>query len=473
MRLRGTVVLAAVALALGVYVWLVEIRGAESKQEAESAARTILAIAPASVTSLSLDTSDAGAAVLVRAGENDWKLEAPVAYPADADAVDRVLRALEKLESTATIAEKPADLAPFGLASDGSAKSRKTVELRAGETPPQTLFLGGNTPVGGDRYVELASDPTRLYTVSAGSLSDLTPTLLELRDKRLLRMPASAADELTVRAGGELVVRATKADSGWMLVEPESAPADPEKIRRVLDDLALGRASAFEDAPKPLEKYGLAKPEIELTMRAKDAEERLALARADGRTWLSRAGDPVILEVNERALANVPRAFFDYRAKRVLTLDVAQVRTLELAFPREGKTQRLKRDGETWTSEEAGVELQSQKVEDLVYALSAVDATGLEAVSLERAQIGLDPALAIVRAFDEKGALLGEVRFGDPHPERGLPALSSQSPLVWRVTNDIGRDVPLSPEAFTNLLAKPAAPATPAPEAPASSPPRE
>ena len=35
-------------------------------------------------------------------------------------------------------------------------------------------------------------------------------------------------------------------------------------------------------------------------------------------------------------IPNVPRAFFDYRAKRVLTLDVEQVRALELAFPRDG-----------------------------------------------------------------------------------------------------------------------------------------
>ena len=53
-----------------------------------------------------------------------------------------------------------------------------------------------------------------------------------------------------------------------------------------------------------------------------------------------------------------------------------QVRALELEFPREGKKQRLKREGEAWKSEQAGLELQPQKVEDLVYALSAVDATG-------------------------------------------------------------------------------------------------
>jgi len=464
--LRGTLALGVAALALGAYVWFVEIRGGEKRAEAEAATRVIFALDPASATALELVTSDGVNAVLVRADAGSdkatWNLRAPVAYPADGDAVERALRALEKLASTATIDAHPEDLEPFGLGA-----ARKRVAVQAGDGEPRTLYLGGNTPVGGGRYVELASDPKRLFVVSGGSLGGLTPSLVELRDKRLLRLAPDAVDELTVRAGGALVAHARRTEAGWALVEPENAPADAERIRRLLDDLALGRASAFEDEAKPPKHYGLESPEVEISARAGDAEERLELGTADSKTWLERAGDPVILEVSERVLTSVPREFFDYRAKRALSLDVEQVRALELSFPRGGGSHRLKREGEAWISEEAGLELQAQKVEELVYALEAVDATGLEEASLDRAQIGLEPALAIVRAFDEKGALLGEIRFGDPHPDRGLPALSSQSPLVWRVANDIGREVPLSPEAFTNLLVK-SAPPPPPPAEPAT-----
>lgn len=459
MNARATIALLVVALALGAYVWLVEIRGGEQKAEAEAAARVIFALEPASASGLELVTSDGANAVLVRedagvredgaAAKPTWKLTAPIAYPADADAVERALSALEKLASTATIDARPADLEPFGLGGE-----RKRVAVKAGEGEPRTLYLGGDTPVGGGRYVELASDPNRLFVVSAGSLGGLAPSLVELRDKRLLRLAPDAVDELTVRAGGALVVHAKRTEAGWALVEPESAPADAERVRRVLDDLALGRASGFEDQPKAAKEYGLDSPQVEIIARAGDVEEQLELGTADSKTWLERAGDPVLLEVNERALTSIPRAYFDYRAKRVLTLDVEQIRAIELAYPRSNETQRLKRDGEVWKAEEAGVELQADKVDELAYALEAVDATGLEEASLDRAQIGLEPALAIARFFDEKGALLGELSFGDPHPDKGLPALSSQSPLVWRVTNDIGREVPLSPEAFKNLLVK-------------------
>jgi hypothetical protein len=473
---RATLALLVAALALGAYVWFVEIRGGEQKAEAEAAARVIFALEPASASALELVTSSGEDVVLVRedaaAGEAagaqkaTWKLTSPVAYPADADAVERALRALEKLASTATIDARPADLEPFGLAA-----KRKRVAVKTGEGEPRTLYLGGDAPVGGGRYVELANDPNRLFVVSATALAGLTPSLVELRDKRLLRLAPDTVDELSVRAGGALVVHAKKTEAGWALVEPENAPADAERIRRVIDDLALGRASAFEDAPKPVKQYGLEHPQVEIVARAGGIEERITLGAADSKTWLARDGDPVILEVNERVLKSVPRAFFDYRAKRVLTLDVEKIRALELAFPRGGASHRLTRDGETWKSEEAGVELQPQKVEEFVYALEAVDATGLEEASLDRAQIGLEPALAIVRAYDEKGTLLGEISFGDPHPDKGLPALSTQSPLVWRVSNDIGREVPLSPEAFTNLLVKTAStPPAPTAAEPATEP---
>ncbi len=459
MSLRGTLVLLVVALAIGGYLWFFEIRGAEQKAEMEAAARVIFALDPASATGLELETSDGSTAVLERADASastpGWRLKAPVDYPADVDAVDRALRALEKLASTATIEARPDDLEPFGLGA-----TRKHVTVKSSDGEPRTLYLGGNTPVAGGRYVELAEDGKRLFVVSAGSLGGLTPGLVELRDKRLVRVPPREVEELAIRAGGALIVRAKKVDGEWALVEPEAAPADEEKIRRVLDDLALARASAFEDSPGPRASYGLESPSVEIEARAGTVEERLLLAEVESKHWLERVGDPVILAVNERVSTSIPREFFAYRAKRVLTLDVEQVHSLEIGFPREGQTHRLIREGEVWKAERDGLELKPLEVEDLLYALADLDATGLEGTSPDRTQIGLEPALAKIAAFDEKNALLGEIAFGDPHPERGLPALSSQSPLIWRVSNDIGRDVPLSPEAFSNLLLK-SAPASP------------
>jgi hypothetical protein len=453
-NLRGTLALLAALVALGAYVWFVE-RSEEQKKASEDAEKRIVALVPADVTALELDTRDGPRARLVRAGADEWKLEAPIANPADAATVDSALQGLEKLSSTAVIAERPADLEPFGLGA-----SKKTITATSGSAA-QSVSLGGPTPVGGGRYVELASDPKRLFVVSAASLSALEPGLLELRDRRLLRIGTGSADELVVRASGALVARAKKTEGGWELVEPEKAPADAERVRRVLDDLALARASAFEDAPGEPAKYGLAPPAFEVEVRAAGAEEKLAIGEVDGKTWVQRAGDRVLLEANERVRTSVPTTWFDLRAKRVLTLLADDVHAVEIAFPRTNESHRVTRDGEGWKAEEAGVELKPLVAEDLVYALADLDATGLEQASLDRKQIGLEPAAATFRAFDAKGALLGEVSIGDPDATKGLPALSSQNPTVWRIPNDFGRQAPLSPEAWKNLFVKSPEPAAP------------
>ena len=374
---------------------------------------------------------------------------------------------LEKLASTATIDAHPEDLEPFGLGAQ-----RKRVAVKAGEGEPRTLYLGGDTPVGGGRYVELANDPNRLFVVSAGSLHGLTPTLLELRDKRLLRLAPDAVDELGVRAGGTLIARAKKTEAGWTLVEPENAPADAERIRRVLDDLALGRASAFEDAPKPAKQYGLDRPELEIVARAGEREERLTLGTADSKTWLAARGrsrDPR----GERARAHqraarvlrLPREARADARRRAGARDRARVPAPERDAPPEARRRGL----DVRRTPESSCSRRRSRSSPTRSRPSTRPASRRRASTARRS--ASSPPLAVVRAFDEKGALLGELSFGDPHPDKGLPALSSQSPLVWRVANDIGREVPLSPEAFTNMLVK-SAPPKPAATEPAAEPER-
>ena len=462
---RWTLGLLALAAALGAWVYFGEIRGDERKKEAEAAEKRVFGVEPASVTALELTLADGKSARVVRAGTSEWKLESPVAYPADSETVERALHALSKIQSTATISPAPADLAPFGLGEAG-----KKVRVFTGPGDPKELVVGGVTPVGGGKYLSLGGDPSRLFAVEAGDLYGLSPTLVELRDKRLLHAAAASADELTVRSSGDLVAHVKRSDTGWQVLEPAAAPGDGEKIRRTLEELSLARATDFADSPGKLESYGLDKPELELSMHSPEGEEHLTLGRASDKTWLRRNEDPVLLAVNPAVVTAVPTRPFDYRAKRVLTLESDKVRALELDYPRTGETHRFELKGSDWKPVESGLEPRPLKVEDMFFAIASLDATGVEGASADRKALGLDPALVKLVAFDEKGAELGVLSLGDASGDKGIPAASSQSPEVWRVSNDLGGQVPLTPEAFKNQFLKPAsAPAAVAPT-PAATP---
>lgn len=443
MSTRWTLGLLALAAALGAWVYFGEIRGEARKQEAESAAKKIFGVDSASVTALELTLADGKIARVSRDGTSDWKVESPVAYPADRDAVERALKALAKLDSTAVISPAPADLAPFGLGSAG-----KKVRVFSGAGEPQELVVGGPTPVGSGKYLSLASDPSRVFAVDTGALYGLTPTLVELRDKRVLRVTSGNVDELTVRLHGAEVAHAKRGAAGWELLAPQPAPGDAAKIRRTLDELALARATDFADSPSKAQSDTLAKPELELVIRTPDKEERLAFAHVDDKVWLERAGDPVLLAVNPGVVTQIPSQPFDYREKHVFTLVADQVHGFEVTYPRTGESHRFDLKGSDWKPAEAGLEVRPLKVEDALFAIASLDATGIEPPGADRKALGLDAAAVTLRAFDEKGAELGALSLGNASADKGLPAASSQNGEVWRVPNELGKEIPLTPEAF-------------------------
>jgi len=404
-------------------------------------------------------------AKLAKSGDKDWKLEAPVAYPADLETVAQLVKALDKLSYTEKIDPAPDDREQFGLGADAH-----SVRVTAGQGAPVELSVGGATPTKGGRYLALASQPGVVYVVDNATATSLTPTLLALRDKRLLRTPTGGATELTVKKNGAVLVRATRKDGAWQLVEPESAPGDGERIELMLEELAQARATDFSAPDAKPEDHGLAKPELELTVVTPAGSEQLALATADGKSWARREGDPVLLQVNPGVLTGVPATFFDYRAKHVLTLDTAAVHALELAFPRASQSHRFERSGDEWKPVEPGLEMRPLKIEDLVFAVASLEATGVEPASADPKALGLDPPNVTVKAFDDKGAELGTLSLGDASLTAGVPARSSQHTEVWRVSNELAKEVPLSAEAFHNLFVK--AP-EPAPAAPPAAPPAQ
>jgi hypothetical protein len=175
-----------------------------------------------------------------------------------------------------------------------------------------------------------------------------------------------------------------------------------------------------------------------------------------------------VLEIPDRIIDGVPRDVFEYRHKRVLTLDGDKLASLELEFPREKATQRFEREGQTWKAQDPSLDVDTIEVADLVFALESLDAKGLEEGAVDLPRLGLEPPRVRVVARDASGAELGWLELGDPDPERGLAARSSGGPEVWRVENKLGEDVPLGLEAFRNKFTrKPAEPAPPAAESPA------
>ncbi len=456
MSLRANLALAAVALILAAGVWWFEFRGAEQRVAEVAAARLVLGIEAGSVRGLELPLAGGGRVRLARDAAGAWRLEAPLEFPADAAAVDEIIRALAELSSEAVIEDPPEDLAPFGLD-----ETRQTVRISEGETPALELALGGDTPFGASRYVMVMRGPSRIFTVARFRTRSLAPELDGLRDRRLARFDPGQVSRVSLRSPEGLVFRAERADSGsaqgsaqeWKIVAPLETAADDRRIRRLLQDLASARASGFVDAPEEGRRYGLAPAERRIEIETATGVHELELGREAGGVFLRSSGVSSLLELEDRVFRAVPEDLFAYREKQVLRLDDARVRRLRLEFPRDGQSYGFVRDDRSWSPDrELSMPVDSLRVDDVVYALRDLEATGIEAASApaELALLGLDPPMVRVVLEAEDGQELGWLELAGPEPSVGMAARSSQSGRIWRVRNDLAEDVPMGLEAFEN-----------------------
>jgi len=94
-------------------------------------------------------------------------------------------------------------------------------------------------------------------------------------------------------------------------------------------------------------------------------------------------------------------------------------------------------------------------LEDVTYAVSDLQAIAIPGPDVDPASLGLDPPRVRVQLLDAEGESLGTLEFGDPDPEVGVAATSSQSDRIWTVANQVAEDIPMGLEAFQNLWLDP------------------
>ena len=156
------------------------------------------------------------------------------------------------------------------------------------------------------------------------------------------------------------------------------------------------------------------------------------------------------MEVPRRLLEAVPTDLFGYRYKQVLAVSGDDVQRIELSFPRHDAGYAFAREDGGWASEDPETRVESQKLDDLLWAIRDLEAIGLVEASVDPTDLGLDPPRVRVTLEGADGEVFGELSLGNPQFPDGLAARSLQGESIWRVDNDLGRDVPIGLEAFRN-----------------------
>ena len=469
MNPRNTLLLALIVAAVGAFVWFYEIEGgAERAKQEETAKHLFAGVTAEQIQSIELRTEDGTLARLERAGDQGWKLVAPLAAPADRFAVDGVASTLAELSPEATF-DTPEPLANYGL------EGEPAVRFRAGDTD-YALRLGKTTPVGGNLYATDA-EGKKVYALASWRKNALQKNLKQLRDGRVLDFDRAQVKGITLTSGDGRVVLA-RGEGGWHIAEPVDAKADAEAVEGLLSDLSYLRADEFVDAPGSDKELGLDAPHlaVELLLESGDPLHlAVGAPRAERRVVRGTAGR--VFEIATTRLDSLPRKLAAYRWKELSSFTSEGAVRFELGFEDPGAASVVitgtKADGGWSTAPEA---MAPGKASQLVSELSALRAEDVAADAMgeaERAALGLAPPRAVLRVLGKPneghadGAVLADVQLGLPQPDGRIPAQRAGEPVVYWLAASAKESLPVSLAAFRESFVAKEAPAGSDTEVPA------
>lgn len=246
-------------------------------------------------------------------GEDEWKVESPLATRAARWTVDSVLSLIENLRMESIVTEKATgtDLAAAGL---GTGSRRVTLGLKGGQT--FSLEIGARTADAKDYARETSS--ALIATIAQALADDLDKGLKNLRAARLLDVAAYEVNGFTVTAGGTTRVFTKSTSKGQdgmdALLWKGTAPAKDATAERVSEALfAVGGldAAEFIDAPKTLATYGLETPALRVALRFDGGkkEDWFEVAVKDDAAFARRRDDTAILKLDKTKTEALIKSF--------------------------------------------------------------------------------------------------------------------------------------------------------------------
>ena len=329
---RSTLVLLIVFVALGAYVYFIEL---DRPPASETPSNELLLDTTADEIRRLIIGAGGVDTVLTKTDDGDaWQLTAPIAAPADDTQVSSITSALAALEVRRVIDDAVVDLAPFGLA-------EPVVEvgfLLASDPQEQRLLVGDTTPTGNERYAMLA-DTGRVVLIASHLDSTFGKSAFTLRDKTILGFETSEVDQFEIQSNGSSI-RLTKEANEWRLREPWAVRAEFSTVEGAIGRLSSGemRSVATEGGQDgqagddPLVEYGLSEPRITATIQLGSATAALLVGddAPDGTAYARDASRPVVFTIESSLVTDLARSAGEYRDKNLFDFRPFNASRLEI-----------------------------------------------------------------------------------------------------------------------------------------------
>lgn len=329
MNLRNSLIMLAILLALGGYVYFVEVP--HEKKTAEE--KKLLAFDKEAVVELALTYPDR-VLMLKKNDAGKWRITQPVEADADDTSVKNLLNAVADAEVKRTLEDVPQDLAVYGLTTP---VVKVKLTLKDGKTFPSITF-GKDTPVGFSTYAQKEGD-AKVILVPQTLRMGLIKEVKDLRDRTILTFNDNEVRKLEIRTPDREIVL-NKADTGWTLTKPTPAKADDAEVKTFLSNLRSLTAQDFLEQPMvSLSEFGLEPPRmsISLTLGADKAQKTVLIGdeKTDDKgtktRYVKRTDlDKPLFLAGEWVWRDLDKKVADFRDKTVAQFTAEQAKKVEV-----------------------------------------------------------------------------------------------------------------------------------------------
>ena len=305
----------------------------------------------------------AGEMDLQKKGDH-WEIVKPLRARADDQKTNDLIAQITTARIQQFVADDHGDLHPYGLAEPRGAITLFTQEDKQG----QLLQIGSMPEKEKDQtYVRFASRGF-VYTVPKKIDEILNTKPDDLRDRHLVRFDTNVLDRITIDASGKGKIVLARKGEEWTIANRKNAPANSGEVRRFVETLQNERVTKFvEDVASNLPKYGLDKPQLQLTFSSFASENTaetkageqpfatVAFGKVDGDNIYARLADePFVVAVRRGLLERVftdplqwqELSIFSYKPEQIHRLSVMTDKELSLERSENNQWRWLKGRGD-------------------------------------------------------------------------------------------------------------------------------
>lgn len=123
----------------------------------------------------------------------------------------------------------------------------------------------------------------------------------------------------------------------WFLTEPVEAPADPDKVKYLLDDL-LDKRVKMRFKAEDLAKYGLERPQIVVSVWTSASKEPyreflIGSKAIEYSVYAKERSDPDVIAIESSALDDFTKTASDLRLRKIMRFALKEARSLTLSYP--------------------------------------------------------------------------------------------------------------------------------------------